>query len=476
MDLINVIINKKNWKNKLENPQILAKWEKELNDQHAPKGALNLIVKLLNTYKNKKSVWDLYDELSRHASYKYVSDITLSPSDLDILCTGCDCLICTEGNRYCIDDALESGDDEYYKTLLAMDRKICKCVNQYAIKSQQFIDNHTYTSKNLISNVLNVKLIHCVDDFKHGKLKDYHPGSDNKVIDIVHPSMYCYVDGVTELRSGNVCDTSTTLFRWLPTDFSVEWGNSNNVTQLSINSYINNISTKYEALYRTIGEILSLMVPKFNNLLAKPVISTKLKKTLQIKNKFQAIVKIGRTELYPDKPVFPGGSWHLEGMPDENIVATGIYYFNIDNMTPHSLDFRTSLSSSLQIDYPQNGTEYVKLHYDMDNTNDSTKSVFNLGKITPENGMCLIFPNFLQHKVSRFELEDPQKYGYRDILVFFLIDPTSPVVSTGNVARQQKKMSESEAEFYRELLMFERKYEINDQNLFYERGWSLCEH
>ncbi len=204
-----------------------------------------------------------------------------------------------------------------------------------------------------------------------------------------------------------------------------------------------------------------------------------MKKTIQIKNKFQAIVKIGRTELRPSKPVFYGGSWHLEGMPEENIVATGIYYFNINNMTPHSLEFRTSLSSSFHIDYPQNGTEYVKLHYDMDTINkydDLTKSVFNLGKITPENDMCLIFPNFLQHRVSQFKLEDPQKSGYRDILVFFLIDPTSPVISTSDVDRQQKKMSIPEAEFYRELLMFERKYEINDQNLFYERGWSLCEH
>jgi len=213
MDLINAIINKKNWENKLENPQILAKWEKELNDQYAPKGALGLIVKLLNTYKSKKTKWEFDDQFSRNNDYTYVSDITLSPEDLDILCKGCDCLICTEGNRYCIDDALESGDDEYYKTLLEMDRKTCKCLDQYVIKSQQFINKHTYVSKNLIGKSLNTKLIHCVDNFMKGKLNDYHPGSDNKVVDIVHPSMYCFVNGVTQLKAGSICDTSSTLFR-----------------------------------------------------------------------------------------------------------------------------------------------------------------------------------------------------------------------------------------------------------------------
>jgi len=58
------------------------------------------------------------------------------------------------------------------------------------------------------------------------------------------------------------------------------------------------------------------------------------------------------------------------------IVATSIYYFDINNMTHHSLDLRSSLDNGIDIPYPQNGNEYVKLYYDMeaykDNTTNST--------------------------------------------------------------------------------------------------------
>jgi hypothetical protein len=40
----------------------------------------------------------------------------------------------------------------------------------------------------------------------------------------------------------------------------------------------------------------------------------------------------------------------------------------------------------------------------------------------------------------------------------------------------QNIISYNDAKLFRELLMFERKYEVKEQNKFYERGWSFCEH
>lgn len=37
-------------------------------------------------------------------------------------------------------------------------------------------------------------------------------------------------------------------------------------------------------------------------------------------------------------------------------------------------------------------------------------------------------------------------------------------------------MTLEEARIYRELLMFQRKYKVDDQNNFSERSFSLCEH
>ena len=40
----------------------------------------------------------------------------------------------------------------------------------------------------------------------------------------------------------------------------------------------------------------------------------------------QVIVKIANIQLTPENPNYEGGSWHVEGMKNEKIVATGIYY------------------------------------------------------------------------------------------------------------------------------------------------------
>ena len=79
-----------------------------------------------------------------------------------------------------------------------------------------------------------------------------------------------------------------------------------------------------------------------------------------------------------------------------------------------------------------------------------------------------------QHKVEKFELEDEKKNGNRNILVFFLIDPRKKVISTADIVSNE--MTPKEAKIYRELLMFQRKYKVKDQESFFERGWSLCEH
>ena len=195
----------------------------------------------------------------------------------------------------------------------------------------------------------------------------------------------------------------------------------------------------------------------------------------------QVIVKLGSTVLTTENPIYEGGSWHLEGIPAEKIIATGIYYYDVDNISETKLEFRaTSNGSWNAIKYPQNGITYVERHYNMNILESSTwndyETTFDLGHVVTKKDLCLVFPNFMQHKVSPFRIKDVNKTGHRDILVFFLVDPSQKILSTADVKLQQSKMSLNDAKLYRELLMFQRKYEMADQSSFYERGWSLCEH
>ncbi|WP_329416506.1 DUF4246 domain-containing protein [Streptomyces sp. NBC_00704] len=190
----------------------------------------------------------------------------------------------------------------------------------------------------------------------------------------------------------------------------------------------------------------------------------------------QIIVKLATIHLTPEKPEYSGGSWHVEGMLNERIVSTGIYYWDSENITESRLSFRTALDDP---EYAQNDDNGLREVYGLENE-DALNQV--LGSTATPAGRCLAFPNVLQHRVGSFRLADPTRPGHRKILAFFLVDPSERIVSTSDVPPQQpwsptSTMTLDQAKAYREELMQERKYFVGEHNeQLYEREFSLCEH
>jgi hypothetical protein len=58
-------------------------------------------------------------------------------------------------------------------------------------------------------------------------------------------------------------------------------------------------------------------------------------------NQIQVIVKLANIHLTPENPEYRGGSWHTEGLLNEHIVSTALYYYDSENITDCTLDFRT---------------------------------------------------------------------------------------------------------------------------------------
>ncbi|RYC85143.1 hypothetical protein BFJ63_vAg11989 [Fusarium oxysporum f. sp. narcissi] len=58
-------------------------------------------------------------------------------------------------------------------------------------------------------------------------------------------------------------------------------------------------------------------------------------------SQIQVIVKLANIHLTPEKPVYNGGSWHTEGLLNEHIVSTALYYYDSENITDCTLNFRT---------------------------------------------------------------------------------------------------------------------------------------
>lgn len=59
----------------------------------------------------------------------------------------------------------------------------------------------------------------------------------------------------------------------------------------------------------------------------------------------QVIFKLANIHLTPEKPEYEGGTWHIEGAMNEHIVATALYYYDEENITPSHLEFRQALDA-----------------------------------------------------------------------------------------------------------------------------------
>ncbi|MFI1722461.1 DUF4246 domain-containing protein [Streptomyces sp. NPDC020489] len=375
--------------------------------------------------------------------------------------------------------------------------------------------------------------------------KDWHPGSDGLVLDLVHPSLFCLVrevSGAPERAWRNPTDRYSEYefsekFQWLPTDVDVSDDGA-----VSFRSYVNNVHPE------THGELVSVLpglfarfLPLWENVLTDlrhprpprieadpygwygsgpehpdrssyaddqayaearrawaeahdawwenrcPVVPDAPAFTppetpegasrVDLRGRsLQVIVKIAAIHLTPDKPEYPGGSWHVEGMMNERIVSTGIYYWDNENITESHLSFRAALDDP---SYEQNDDNGLREVYGLEDE-DALNQV--LGSASTPEGRCLAFPNVLQHRVGSFRLTDPTRPGHRKILAFFLVDPSEQIVSTSDVPPQQpwsatSTMTLEQAKEYRQQLMRERKFFVDEHNeQLYEREFSLCEH
>lgn len=470
-ELINKIIWKDNWETKFCDSVILEKWREE-SKKFATDDDFDMAVRILSAMLNRR----MKDE-----NGNYVSDREIKIKGLDDY---------DSGNDSCDSDDLDFDKmKNNKKEIKKKDKKNVKYYpSLYHEPKKELLD--------FLQSFNDDKFKNIAKEFKNQineiekKSNFYHPGSKNKVLDIVHPSLYCYVKGFS-LKNGSVekpnkSDDINEKYQWLPSEFQI-YPNK----KVKIISYINNLDRKeHSDLYISIEQIFEQFLPHFENLLG-----------LNLEGNCQVITKIANIIVSPQDKVYEGGVWHLEGMNYENIIATGIYYYEVDNIKNSYLEFRKLLQEPIY--YPQDGHDYVKKKYGLYDGDQLNKY---LGKIsTSESGRCIVFPNYIQHKVSDFELVNKNKTGIRKILVFFLIDPKKRITSTADVPIQQRHlvkknmmekndhnipeelidsildnmhlMTEEDAQNHMKNLMLSRKYytdKINEE--LFEREFSLCEH
>ncbi|KAJ8325897.1 hypothetical protein O5D80_005543 [Batrachochytrium dendrobatidis] len=263
-------------------------------------------------------------------------------------------------------------------------------------------------------------------------------------------------------------------FQCPPSEFRVEQDGS-----VTINSYINNLNPIWHRdMYKCIAKIFKCFVPMFESLfrtihpvfkyidihngtngykpprhsdrggmesdtkVIRPVYVPTLPEHFESKHELgkpvslrgrnlQVIVKLTNIQLTPSKSKYDEGNWHNEGPRNESIVATGLYYYDVENITTPKLDFRVAVD---RFDVMASGMYWKDVYGIIDLESPQNQYI---GSLEVPNGRCVVYPNLYQHKEQSFKLADPTQPGHCKILTFFVVNPSRRIVSTAHVAPQQ---------------------------------------
>ncbi|KAG8938305.1 hypothetical protein FRC04_009083 [Tulasnella sp. 424] len=378
-----------------------------------------------------------------------------------------------------------------------------------------------WESDELVSQDLNsrLKLAAAVLENVPDGEKDWHPWSNNQVLDLVDPSLFCAVYGRTQFwgtSKGTRClellDSPdedldewaySGWFSWIPTDFQL----GDDGAPATALGYINNIHPRHHKDLITVIECLvghfSLLWDKVltdihpeNNpgigkvigsyywtddpeypsplwedsqelgpeedrrqsdaweehrIITLPTVDQRgyrgsgediisRDSTYSIQGKrVQVIVKLENIHLTPEKPEYPGGAWHVEGMANERIVASGIYYYDCENITDSQLAFRMGVDFD-RVDYEYGDSRGPELMIPLPSGSHNTSEEPSnqvVGAVKTLPNRCIAFPNIYQHQVSSFKLVDLTKPGHRKIVALFLVDPGDRIPSTTDIPPQQ---------------------------------------
>jgi hypothetical protein len=336
---------------------------------------------------------------------------------------------------------------------------------------------------------------------KNQPIPDYHPGTRNIVLDIVHPSLFPYVEGASKLVAGAQKPTRNaqpeydfwgrkyedSRFQWLPALFGV----SADGRSVKIKSYINNLSEhQHKDMYAALERLFAIFVPEFEDVYSyikavkfhgadkerdllddTRVYEPDLAGASLRGQDLRVITKIVSYELREGSEF--DGVWHVEGMSHENIIATGLYILDRDDefgggdlmFKRAFLDFEASnIFTSVQ-QVRHTSTE-----------NWISEGLVPLGSVDTPARRLIVFPNSHVHKLSRmFRMESSTKEVVRrTIIVFWLVNPeNTTMLTTNDLLPQQSVMSMDDALRYRLELMEERKRHKQDWNI---REIELCEH
>ncbi|RTE80518.1 hypothetical protein BHE90_004974 [Fusarium euwallaceae] len=247
--------------------------------------------------------------------------------------------------------------------------------------------------------------------------KDWQPDTDGKVLNVVDPSLYPLLYGTSKILPD----------QHVPLDGCIDYCGMGEVIPqppkpILDRHIVNHVRDK--GFFKR-----DIQAPSPRNPRAMMAMEV---------SQIQVIVKMVNIHLTPEKPIYEGSPWQIEGQAIERICATALFYYDCDNIADTPISFRT-----------QGDREDLahKSHYIVGDWL-SIEKVFamkiretrlqEIGSVLTREGRAIFYPNVYQNRLGPFELADKTRPGHCKMLALFLVDPANPIISTANIPPQRQ--------------------------------------
>jgi len=265
MHVLCEILNKKQWWVKMNNPKVLTKWREEITAFGKPARGLDGKKEVTNDSEQEAADEGKQEGASEDENRDGLEEESNDAStQLFQSWNGF-----TEKEFNLLKEELQAVA-EMYELTNETSNQILPMTSHGVFISDTVIPVHLLQSIQELTTPLETAAI---------KRKDYHPNSNNQVLDIVHPSLYCCVYGTTFFsRNPNTRASDEIItwngekpygkdisgnFQWLPSSISVD-----SKGKVTFRSYINNIHRgDNKELYTAIEDVLTKMTPMFEKCL-----------------------------------------------------------------------------------------------------------------------------------------------------------------------------------------------------------------
>ncbi|KAJ1722451.1 hypothetical protein LPJ53_003135 [Coemansia erecta] len=163
-----------------------------------------------------------------------------------------------------------------------------------------------------------------------------------------------------------------------------------------------------------------------------------LKPNSLLNKDLQVIVKMENLYHYPGEPNIDDEECQGDGTASEQIVATIVYYYDIENVEDIQIEFREGVSTVI----PKSRREWLAYRTLYDVLPIYGESFYYCQSayfIRIQQGRVVCYPNVYQHCMNTIRPTDRSKPSHLKMLVLHFVDPSVRILSTSVVPPQQQE-------------------------------------